>query len=270
MSYGSLSAPAIKTLSLGAKKVGCWINTGEVGLSSFHLEGGADLIFQIGTAKYGGRDEDGHLSDEKPRKVAAHKTVIMFEIKLSQGAKPSKGGILPTDKVIAEIAQIRNIPEGKASISPNGHLDIKNPENLLDMVHRIRQATGKPVGFKFVLGEQGWFEDLLQLMHKKGQDYYPDFITLDSSDGGAGAAPQPLMDFVGLPLKESLPWVIDQLVKSDLKQHINVIASGKLITPSSVAWALSMGADFVNSARGFMFALGCIQALQCNKNCCPY
>ena len=134
MSYGALSAPAVRALSLGAKKAGCWMNTGEGGLSSFHLEGGADLIFQIGTAKYGVRDKDGHLSDEKLIKVAAHAQVKMFEIKLSQGAKPGKGGILPANKVSAEIAEIRNIPEGHASISPNGHLDIKNPENLLDMV----------------------------------------------------------------------------------------------------------------------------------------
>jgi len=269
MSYGALSAPAIKALSLGAKKAGCWMNTGEGGLSPFHLQGGADLIFQIGTAKYGVRDEDGHLSDDKLKKIAAHKEVKMFEIKLSQGAKPGKGGILPAEKVSAEIAEIRNILEGQASISPNGHLDIKKPEDLLNMVHHIREVTGKPVGFKFVLGEQSWFENLLVLMHKKGQDYYPDFITLDGSDGGTGAAPQPLMDFVGMPLKESLPWLTDQLNQADLKQHIKVIASGKLITPSSVAWALSMGADFVNSARGFMFALGCIQAMQCNKNTCP-
>lgn len=269
MSYGALSAPAVKALSLGAKKAGCWMNTGEGGLSPFHLEGGADLIFQIGTAKYGVRDSEGNLSDEKLKEAASHEQVKMFEIKLSQGAKPGKGGILPADKVSAEIAEIRGIKEGHASISPNGHVDIKKPDDLLNMINHIRKVTGKPVGFKFVLGEQGWFEDLLGLMHKKGQDYYPDFITLDSADGGTGAAPQPLMDFVGLPLKESLPWLINQLTKSGLRKHIKVIASGKLITPSSVAWALAMGADFVNSARGFMFALGCIQALQCNKNTCP-
>ncbi len=269
MSYGALSAPAVRALSIGAKKAGCWLNTGEGGLSTFHLEGGADLIFQIGTAKYGVRDLNGNLSDTKLAEIAAQPQVKMFELKLSQGAKPGKGGILPANKVSAEIAEIRGITEGQPSISPNGHLDIKKPEDLLEMIHHIREVTGKPVGFKFVLGEQSWFEELLQLMHTKGKDYYPDFITLDSADGGTGAAPQPLMDFVGLPLKESLPWVIDQLIKSDLRQHIKVVASGKLITPSAVAWAIAMGADFVNSARGFMFALGCIQALQCNKNTCP-
>jgi len=269
MSFGSLSKPAVIALSKGAKKAGCWMNTGEGGLSKHHLAGGADIIFQIGTAKYGVRDEEGMLSDDKLKQVAAEPQVKMFEIKLSQGAKPGKGGILPAEKVNAEIAKIRGIKEGEASMSPNGHPDIKKPEDLLNMIHRIRRVTGKPVGFKFVLGDKQWFYELLDLIHKKGKDYAPNFITLDSADGGTGAAPQPLMDYVGTPLKESLPWLVDTLTKSELRQDIKVIASGKLITPSWVAWAIAMGADFVNSARGFMFALGCIQALQCNKNTCP-
>jgi glutamate synthase domain-containing protein 2 len=269
MSYGSLSGPAIKALSAGAQKAGCWLNTGEGGISEHHLEGGADIVFQIGTAKYGVRDHDGNLCDSKLRAIADIAQVKMFEIKLSQGAKPGKGGILPAEKVTAEIAKIRGIREGEASISPNGHTDIKKPEDLLNMIHHIRSVTGKPVGFKFVLGDQQWFDDLLVLIHKKGLAYAPDFITLDSADGGTGAAPQPLMDFVGMPLKESLPWLVDTLIKSDLREHIKIIASGKLITPSWVAWAIAIGADFVNSARGFMFALGCIQAMQCNKNTCP-
>lgn len=269
MSYGALSKPAIKALSIGAKKAGCWLNTGEGGLSPYHLEGGADIVFQIGTAKYGVRDNEGNLSNEKLKAVAEKPQVKMFEIKLSQGAKPGKGGILPAAKVSAEVAEIRGIKAGEASVSPNGHLDIKKPEDLLDMIHRIRDVTGKPVGFKFVLGDKKWFYELLQLIHKKGKAYAPDFITLDSSDGGTGASPQPLMDYVGTPLKESLPWLVDTLTKSDLRHDIKIIASGKLITPSWVAWAIAVGADFVNSARGFMFALGCIQALQCNKNTCP-
>lgn len=269
MSYGALSEPAIKALSYGASKAGCWINTGEGGLSKFHLEGGADIVFQIGTAKYGVRDQNGQLSDDKLRELAAIDQVKMFEIKLSQGAKPGKGGILPAGKVSKEIAEIRGIKEGEASISPNAHPDIKKPEDLLNMIHRIREITGKPVGFKFVLGEQSWFIDMLALIHDKGIEYAPDFITIDSADGGTGAAPQPLMDYVGLPLRESLPWVINELIKSDLRKHIRVMASGKLVNPSEVAWALSIGADFTYSARGFMFALGCVQALQCNKNTCP-
>lgn len=269
MSYGALSRSAITALSRGAFESGCWLNTGEGGLSEHHLSGGADLIFQVGTAKYGVRDSEGKLCDNKLAEVAAHEQVKMFEIKLSQGAKPGKGGILPGTKVSAEIAKIRGITEGQSSISPNGHPDIRSNEDLLDMIARIRSATGKPTGFKFVMGDQNWIVELLELIKQRGIDSAPDFITLDSADGGTGAAPQPLLDYVGLPLKESLPWLIDQLVSHNLKDRIKVVASGKLITPSKVAWALACGADFVNSARGFMFSLGCIQALQCHKNTCP-
>lgn len=269
MSYGALSRPAIRALSAGAAKAGCWLNTGEGGLSPYHLEGNCDLIFQIGTAKYGVRDVEGMLCDERLRAVAQHEQVRMFEIKLSQGAKPGKGGILPGEKVSAEIAAIRGIPEGHPSISPNGHPDIRSVEDLLDSVEHIRQVTGKPVGFKLVLGEKQWLHDLVQAIHSRGADRAPDFISLDSCDGGTGAAPQPLMDYVGLPLKETLPWVADLLTEAGLKQRIRLIASGKLITPSTVAWALASGADFVASARGFMFALGCIQAMQCHQNTCP-
>ncbi len=269
MSYGAISRPAVTALSHGAAAAGCWLNTGEGGLSEYHLQGGADLVFQIGTAKYGVRNEAGHLDDDKLKAVAAHDQVKMFEIKLSQGAKPGKGGILPAVKVSAEIAQIRGIPEGQASISPNGHPDIRSPDDLLDMIERIRRVTGKPVGFKTVVGEQTWLLELCRRIQARGLERAPDFITVDSADGGSGAAPQPLLDYVGLPLKESLAWLVDLLIKHGLRERIKVIASGKLITPSMVAWALAIGADFATSARGFMFALGCIQALQCNKNTCP-
>ncbi|KJY70896.1 glutamate synthase [Vibrio coralliilyticus] len=269
MSFGALSKPAVRALSKGAKIAGCWMNTGEGGLSSYHLEGDCDIVFQIGTAKYGVRDEEGHLSDDKLRELAAHDNVRMFEIKISQGAKPGKGGMLPGRKVTAEIAQIRGIPQGHDSISPNGHKDIRNVGDLLDMIHRIREVTGKPVGFKSVIGSQVWFKDLLDEIERRGHDSAPDFITIDSADGGTGAAPQPLMDYVGLPLKESLPLVVNLLNERGLIPRIKVVASGKLITPSKVAWAIALGADFVVSARGHMFALGCIQALQCNKDTCP-
>lgn len=269
MSFGALSKPAVRALSKGAKIAGCWMNTGEGGLSSYHLEGDCDIVFQIGTAKYGVRDEEGHLSDDKLRELAAHDNVRMFEIKISQGAKPGKGGMLPGRKVTAQIAQIRGIPQGHDSISPNGHKDIRNVGDLLDMIHRIREVTGKPVGFKSVIGSQVWFKDLLDEIERRGHDSAPDFITIDSADGGTGAAPQPLMDYVGLPLKESLPLVVNLLSERGLIPRIKVVASGKLITPSKVAWAIALGADFVVSARGHMFALGCIQALQCNKDTCP-
>jgi len=269
MSYGSISKPAVLALSRGAKKAGIWMNTGEGGLSPYHLEGGCDLVFQLGTAKYGVRDSKGHLSDKKLLEIAAHEQVKMFEIKMSQGAKPGKGGILPGIKITKEIARIRGIDVGQDSISPNGHPDIRSADALLDMIERIRNITGKPVGFKMVVGQLQFFRELFAAIHVRGLSSAPDFITVDSADGGTGAAPQPLMDYVGLPLNESLPIVVNMLHEYGLRERIKVIASGKLITPGKVAWAIAMGADFCVSARGFMFALGCIQALQCNKNTCP-
>lgn len=269
MSYGAISRPAILALSRGAAKVGCWLNTGEGGLSPFHLDGGCDLVFQIGTAKYGVRDAQGNLNDVRLQELAAIEQIKMFEIKLSQGAKPGKGGILPAEKVSAEIAAIRGIPEGYPSISPNGHTDIRSVDDLLDMIAHIRSITGKPVGFKAVLGEKTWLVDLVKAIRTRGIEQAPDFITLDSADGGSGAAPQPLMDDVGLTLRESLPWVTNLLIEAGLKERIKLVVAGKLITPSMVAWALASGADFINSARGFMFALGCIQSMQCHKNTCP-
>jgi len=268
-SFGAISKPAVIALSRGARKAGCWMNTGEGGLSSYHLEGGADIVFQIGTAKYGVRNEDGTLSEEKLAAVAAHEQVRMFELKLSQGAKPGKGGILPGIKVTEEIASIRGIPVGEDSISPNRHPEIDDAESLLAMLEKVREITGKPVGFKAVFGGYEWFDEFLQLVARKGPEHAPDFITVDSGDGGTGAAPQALIDNVGLPIRETLPVVVDLLRKYNLKQRVHVISSGKLVNPEYVAAAFCQGADFVVTARGFMFALGCIQALQCNKNTCP-
>jgi glutamate synthase domain-containing protein 2 len=269
MSYGAISKPAVQALSFGAKKGHAWMNTGEGGLSPFHLEGGADIVFQIGTAKYGVRDKDGNLSDEKLREVAAHETVRMFEIKLSQGAKPGKGGILPAAKVSKEIAKIRGIPVDTDSISPNRHVEIENNEDLIDMINHVRQVTGKPVGFKVVIGDKIWLGEFMDAINKRGKEYAPDFITIDSADGGTGAAPMSLIDNVGMPINESLPLAIDTIISAGLRDRIKVIASGKLINPAEVAWALCVGADFITSARGFMFSLGCIQALQCHENTCP-
>ncbi|MEL6962715.1 MAG: FMN-binding glutamate synthase family protein [Pseudomonadota bacterium] len=269
MSYGALSRVAVKSLSRGAAHAGCWYNTGEGAMSEFHLEGGCDIIFQIGTAKYGCRKPDGSFCEETLANVAAHEQVKMFEIKLSQGAKPGKGGILPGDKVTVEIAKTRGIPVGQDSISPNRHVEIDNPGELLDFIDRVRNVTGKPTGFKTVISGVVWLGQLFEEIHKRGIESAPDFITVDSADGGTGAAPQSLIDNMGLPIWESLPMVADQLIRYDLKDRVKLISSGKLITPTDVAWALCAGADFVVSARGFMFALGCIQALKCNKNTCP-
>jgi glutamate synthase domain-containing protein 2 len=269
MSFGAISQPAVLALSRGAKMAGCWLNTGEGGLSPYHLEGGADIVFQLGTAKYGARNPDGSLNEASLAAIAAHEQVKMFEIKLSQGAKPGKGGILPGVKVTPEIAAIRGIPVGQDSISPNRHPEVDNAEGLLDLLAIVRRITRKPVGFKAVFGDFEWFDELLQLINTRGPEHAPDFITVDSGDGGTGAAPQALLDCVGLPLRESLPVVVDLLRKHGLKQRVHVVATGKLIDPEYVAAAFCAGADFAASARGFMFALGCIQALQCNKNTCP-
>ncbi|MDP1574419.1 MAG: FMN-binding glutamate synthase family protein [Coxiellaceae bacterium] len=269
MSYGALSKNAVAALSHGAKMGGCWLNTGEGGISEYHLEGGCDLIAQIGTAKYGFRDEEGNFSDKRLKEWAANPHVKMFEIKLSQGAKPGKGGILPAVKVTPAIAKIRGIRPCEDSISPNRHLEIGNSEELLQFINRVRDESGKPVGFKVVLGSYEWLDDLFALIVKKGLDSAPDFITLDGAEGGTGAAPTVLMDYMGLPINESLPVLIDKLKEYGLRDRIKVIASGKMITAGAITRALCIGADFVNSARGFMFSLGCIQAMRCHNNTCP-
>lgn len=268
MSYGAISKPAVQSLSRGAKESGIWLNTGEGGLSPFHLEGGCDLVYQIGTAKFGVRDEDGNLSDDKLREVAAHDTVRMFEIKMAQGAKPGKGGILPGEKVTEEIAAIRGLKVGQDGISPNRHREIDTYDHLMDMIAHIREVTGKPVGIKTVVGSEEAFREFFDTIAKRTTDA-PDFITIDGGEGGTGAAPMPLIDLVGMPVREALPLVADLREEYGLNDRIRLVASGKLVNPGDIAWALAAGADFVTSARGFMFALGCIQALKCNKNTCP-
>ncbi|HET7266858.1 MAG TPA: FMN-binding glutamate synthase family protein [Oleiagrimonas sp.] len=269
MSFGALSAPAVRALSRGAAKAGIWMDTGEGGLAPYHLEGGCDIIFEIGTAKYGVRTPDGKLDDDKLKDVCAHEQVKMVSIKLGQGAKPGMGGLLPGAKVTPEIAAIRGIPVGEDSQSPNRHLDIGNVAELMDFTAHVRELTGLPTGFKAVFGDMGMVEELCDQVHKRGIESAPDFIIVDGSEGGTGAAPQTLMEGVGLPLHESLPMLVNTLITHGLRDRIKVICSGKRITAYDVAWAMSMGADFVNSARGFMFALGCIQSLQCNRNTCP-
>lgn len=269
MSYGALSRPAIQALSRGSKLAGNWLNTGEGGLAEWHLEGGCDLVFQVGTAKYGVRDAQGKLSDDRLRAIAGYDQLRMIELKLSQGAKPGKGGILPGAKVTEEIARIRGIPVGVDSISPNRHPEVRGPADLLDLVGHVREVTGLPVGFKAVIGEWAWLDELFRQVVQRGTESAPDFVTVDSGDGGTGAAPMSLIDNVGLLIRESLPVVVDKLCYYGLRDRVKVIASGKLINPIDAAVALCMGADFINSGRGFMFSLGCIQALQCNRNTCP-
>lgn len=269
MSYGALSAPAVEALSRGAKEAGCWLNTGEGGVSPYHLSGGGEIIAQIGTAKYGVRDSEGNLSVERLKKLAETPQIKAFELKLSQGAKPGKGGILPADKVTEEIAEIRGIPFGQASISPNRHPDINNMRELLEKINFIREATGKPVGIKSAIGNEQFIITLCETVQEMGLEFAPDFFTVDGGEGGSGAAPQALADHMSLPIAEALPLVIQTLLQYQLKDRIKVIASGKLVTPAKIAWALCVGADFVNTARGFMFSLGCIQAMRCHMNTCP-
>ncbi len=267
MSFGAISAPAVRSLSRGAREAGCWLDTGEGGLSPHHIEGGCDIIMQMGTAKYGMRNPDGSFSPEKVKALASH--VKAFEIKLSQGAKPGKGGVLPGGKVTEEIAQIRGIPAGKDSISPNRHYDIANMNELLDKVAYLRELTGRPVGIKTAIGGWEFVNDLCDTVLRRGREYAPDFLAIDGGEGGSGAAPQTLMDHMSLPIAEALPRAVDSLLQADLKGRIRVIAAGKLVTSARAAWALCVGADFINTARGFMFSLGCIQALRCHQNTCP-
>ncbi|RTL47685.1 MAG: FMN-binding glutamate synthase family protein, partial [Rhodocyclaceae bacterium] len=269
MSFGAISKPAVQALSKGAALAGCWMDTGEGGLSPYHLEGGCDIIFQIGTAKYGVRDKDGHLSDDRLRELAAHEQVRAFEIKLSQGAKPGKGGVLLAAKVTPEIAAIRGIETGKDSLSPNRHLDIADMDQLLDKVIHVREVTGKPVGIKTAIGGWEFMHLLTQAVIRRGLASAPDFLIIDGGEGGSGAAPQALADHMALSIEEALPRVVDALIETGLKERIKVVAAGKLLTSARAAWALACGADFVNIARGFMFSLGCIQALRCHTNTCP-
>ena len=269
MSYGALSKPAIQALSHGAAEAGVWLNTGEGGVSPFHYEGGCDLVYQIGTAKFGVRNDAGGLDDDKLREISGHDKIRMFEVKMAQGAKPGKGGILPGEKVTEEIAKIRGLAVGQDGISPNRHREIDNFDYLLDFLAHIREVTGKPVGIKTVVGAESSMRELFETIVRRGADMAPDFITIDGGEGGTGAAPMPLMDLVGMPVREALPLVSDLREEFQLQDRIRLIASGKLVNPGDIAWALAAGADFVVSARGFMFALGCIQALKCNKNTCP-
>jgi glutamate synthase domain-containing protein 2 len=267
MSYGAISAPAVRALSRGAAVAGCWLDTGEGGLSPYHLEGGCDIVMQIGTAKYGVRDLHGNLDPARLLELA--RVVKAFEIKLSQGAKPGKGGVLPARKVTAEIARIRGIPEGCDSISPNRHRDISSMNELLERIAWMRELTGRPVGVKTAIGGWHFMNELAEQVHRRGLEYAPDFLVIDGGEGGSGAAPQALADHMGLSIREALPRVVDALIETGLRPRIRVVASGKLVTPAQAAWALAVGADFVNTARGFMFALGCIQALRCHQNTCP-
>lgn len=268
MSFGSLSSHAIQALNRGAREAGCYHNTGEGGVSSHHRQHGGDLVWQIGTGYFGCRGENGGFDASQFSETAQLNAVKMIELKLSQGAKPGGGGILPGRKVTAEIAAARGVPEGKTVHSPPAFDEFDTPVGLLEFVARLREASGgKPTGFKLCIGAPGEFFALLKAMRETG--IAPDFITVDGSEGGTGAAQPELSDAVGTPLREGLVFAHNALVGAGLREEIRLIAGGKIISGFDIAAKLAMGADLCNSARGFMFALGCIQARVCNRNICP-
>ena len=267
MSYGALGATAIQALAEGSNLADIWINTGEGGLSKYH-ESANNIIFQIGSAKYGCRNVDGSLDENKLREISKKENVRAFEIKLGQGAKPGTGGILPGLKVTPEIAKVRGIPVWEDSISPNRHKEVYDVQTLMDFTMRIREITDKPVGIKIVVGGDRFLDRYLSRL-QRSRDFAPDFITVDGTEGGTGAAPQSLADYVGTPLAQGLAILTNKIEEFDLHDRIKIIASGKLVTPDKVALALCMGADFVVTGRGFLLSLGCIQTMKCSEGRCP-
>jgi glutamate synthase domain-containing protein 2 len=268
MSYGSLSKNAIMALSKGAKKGEFYHNTGEGSISDYHLAGGGDLVWQIGTGYFGCRTPDGDFDPDKFKEKAALPNVKMIEIKVSQGAKPGHGGVLPAAKNNAEIARIRGVEPHTTIISPPGHKGIEKPEDLLHFIQQLRELSGgKPVGFKLCVGRTEEFIELVDRMKFTG--IWPDFVTVDGAEGGTGAAPLEFSDAVGLPLEPALIFVHRTLVKYGLRNEVKVIASGKVLSAFSILRRRALGADICNAARAFMFSLGCIQALRCNTNDCP-
>lgn len=267
MSYGSLSANAIKALNIGAKKGGFYHNTGEGSISKHHLQGG-DLCWQIGTGYFGCRDKEGNFDEESYKKRSNFSEVKLIELKLSQGAKPGHGGILPAVKNTEEIAEIRLIEPHEVVHSPTHHTAFNDPEGLLHFIKKLRDLSGgKPVGFKLCIGKTSEFIDICKAMQTTG--ITPDFISVDGAEGGTGAAPMEFSDGVGMPLQPALIFVHQTLQHYNLRDEIKLIAAGKIISGLSILKTLAMGADLCNSARGYMFALGCIQALRCNSNDCP-
>ena len=268
MSYGSLSQTAVRALSGGAKLGGFAHNTGEGGVSPHHLEGGGDLIWQIGTGYFGCRDAQGHFNDALYREQVSHAQIKMVEIKLSQGAKPGHGGILPAAKNTPEVAAIRRVEPYTTVASPPGHSAFHDAFSLLVFVDKLRHLSGgKPVGIKLCVGSKAEFEDLCQEMYTAG--IYPDFITIDGAEGGTGAAPLEFSDSLGMPLYDALAFAHARLHHYGLRPEIKLLAAGKIITGVDILKALALGADACYSARGMMFALGCIQALQCDSGRCP-
>ena len=268
MSYGALSRNAVLALNHGAKLGGFSHNTGEGGLSPYHLEPGGDLVWQIGTGYFGCRTSEGEFDAALFAKKALLPQVKMIEIKLSQGAKPGHGGILPAAKLTEEIARIRHVPMGQDVVSPPAHTAFSTPVGLLQFVSQLRTlAGGKPVGFKLCIGHRAEFLGICKAMLETGE--LPDFITIDGSEGGTGAAPIEFTNSLGMPLRDGLAFVHNALVGIGVRDQVRLIGAGKIVSAFHLIRLLALGADTVNAARAMMFSLGCIQARQCNSNTCP-
>ena len=268
MSYGALSKNAVLALNAGAKRGHFAHNTGEGGISPYHLEPGGDLIWQIGTGYFGCRTQDGDFDPQAFERGAGQDAVRMIELKLSQGAKPGHGGILPAVKVTRAIADIRNVPVGETVVSPPAHRAFSTPRGLLEFLARMRQLSGgKPVGFKLCVGHQSDFLAVCKAMLETG--ITPDFITVDGGEGGTGAAPLEFSNSMGMPARDAWVFVHNALTGTGLRDRISIVAAGKILTGFHMARALALGADLCVSARGMMLALGCIQALRCNSDHCP-
>jgi glutamate synthase domain-containing protein 2 len=267
MSFGALSAKAIMALNKGAQLGNFAHNTGEGGLSPYHLQGG-DVIFQIGTAYFGCRDSEGNFSESEFKLEATRDEVKMIEIKLSQGAKPSHGGILPAAKLTEEIARVRKVPMGKDVQSPLAHNTFSTPVGLLHFVKKLRVLSGgKPIGFKLCLGRHDEFLAICKAMIKT--NIFPDFITVDGAEGGTGAAPVEYSNFIGTPLESGLVFIHNALVGINIRDKIRIICSGKVTNGFDILTNIALGADMCNSARGMMMATGCLQSKQCDANTCP-
>lgn len=268
MSYGAISRNAIRALNRGAKMGGFYQNTGEGGLSQYHLIEGGDLVWQIGTACFGCRTPEGQFDPVLFRDKAQLDQVKMIEVKLSQGAKPSHGGILPAAKITPEISLIRGIPMGEDCISPPTNPAFSTPIEMMNFIAQLRELSGgKPIGFKLCMGQLRDFMAICKAILKTG--IIPDFITIDGAEGGTGAAPVEFSNFIGTPLNEGIILAHNCLTGINVRDKVRLIASGKIITGFDMAAKIAIGADMCNSARGMMFALGCIQSLRCNKNTCP-
>lgn len=268
MSFGSLSANAVLALNRGAEKGGFAHDTGEGGISRYHREGGGDLIYQVASGYFGCRNEDGSFSPERFAKQAADPQVKMIELKLSQGAKPGHGGVLPAAKITPEIAEARGIPMGVDCISPAAHSAFSTPLGMMRFIGQLRELSeGKPVGFKLCIGHRREFMCMVKAMLETG--IVPDFIVVDGKEGGTGAAPLEFTNRVGMPMLEGLSFVHNTLRGAGIRDRVRIGAAGKVISAFDIARALALGADWCNSARGFMFSIGCVQAQSCHTNKCP-